>query len=155
MKTPTTLNKPLKAAHPFDASSALLFAVLSIGAFSAASTVHAQSATNNPPLTAPANSAPVRPAAPNPGFTPPIPHSATTPSPALAPQLGNPAGASALQAQNSQAGAAFARADTNKDGQLSPQEAVMLPAISEKFQALDRNRDKFLSLEEFVLATRS
>ena len=32
MKTPTTVNTPSrKAAHPFDASSALLFAVLSIG----------------------------------------------------------------------------------------------------------------------------
>lgn len=151
MKTPTTLNnRPLKAAHPFDASSALLFAVLSIGAFTAASTAHAQSATNNPPLTAPANNS-TRPAAPALGVTPPIPHSATTPSPAMAPQLGG----TAQQVQNSQAGVAFARADANRDGQLSPQEAVMLPAISEKFEALDRNKDKFLSLEEFALATKS
>lgn len=153
MKTPTTANtKPLKAAHPFDASSALLFAVLSIGAFTAASTVHAQSATNNPPLTAPANN--TRPAAPSLGVTPPIPHSATTSSPALAPQLGGTA-SSTQQVQNSQIGVAFARADANRDGQLSPQEAVMLPAISQKFEALDRNKDKFLSLEEFALATRS
>ncbi|EJE51491.1 hypothetical protein PMI14_03844 [Acidovorax sp. CF316] len=153
MKTPTTLNtKPLKAAHPFDASSALLFAVLSIGAITAAPSAHAQSATNNPPLTAPANA--TRPAAPSLGVTPPIPHSATTPSPALAPQLGGTAGTT-QQVQNSQAGVAFARADANRDGQLSPQEAVMLPAISEKFEALDRNKDKFLSLEEFALATKS
>lgn len=150
MKTPTTLNTKLKAAHPFDASSALLFAVLSIGALSAAPGVRAQSASANPPLTAPAP-ATTRQTAPTMGVTPPIPHTATTPSPALAPQLGG----TAMQAQNSQAGVAFARADTNKDGRLSPQEAVMLPAISEKFEALDRNKDKFLSLEEFALATRS
>lgn len=155
MKTPTTLNtsKPLKAAHPFDASSALLFAVLSIGGFTAVSSAHAQTAQSNPPLTAPANSN-ARTAAPSGGVTPPIPHSATTPSPALAPQFGGTANTT-QQVQNSQAGAAFARADTNRDGQLSPQEAVMLPAISEKFEALDRNKDKFLSLEEFALATKS
>lgn len=153
MKTPTTVNTPSrKAAHPFDASSALLFAVLSIGAFTAASTAHAQSATNNPPLTAPANG--TRPAAPSLGVTPPIPHSATTPSPALAPQLGGTTN-STQQVQNSQAGVAFSRADANRDGQLSPQEAVMLPAISQKFEALDRNKDKFLSLEEFALAAKS
>lgn len=153
MKTPTTLNtQPLKAAHPFDASSALLFAVLSIGAFTAASTAHAQTTQANPPLIAPANSP--RPAAPSLGVTPPIPHSATTPSPALAPQLGGTA-STTQQVQNSQAGVAFSRADANRDGQLSPQEAVMLPAISQKFEALDRNKDKFLSLEEFALATKS
>lgn len=148
MKTTTSRHPSPKVAHPFDASSALLFAVLSIGALAAAPRVHAQTATNNPPLTAPANSA-ARPTPPSQAVVPPIPHTATTPSPALAPQIGT-----TTQAQNSQAGAAFARADTNKDGQLSPQEAVMLPAISEKFEALDRNKDKFLSLEEFALATK-
>ncbi len=153
MKTPVTMNtQPRKAAHPFDASSALLFAMLCVGAFTAASTAHAQSATHNPPLTAPANS--TRPAAPSLGVTPPIPHSATTPSPALAPQLGGTARSSS-QGQNSQTGVAFSRADANRDGQLSQQEAVMLPAISQKFEALDRNKDKFLSLEEFALAAKS
>jgi len=153
MKTPTTVNTPSrKAAHPFDASSALLFAVLSIGAFSAVSSAHAQTSANNPPLTAPANS--TRSAAPSQGVTPPIPHSATTASPALAPQLGGTASPT-QQVQNSQAGVAFSRADANRDGQLSPREAVMLPAISQKFEALDRNKDKFLSLEEFALAAKS
>ncbi|MFN9475836.1 EF-hand domain-containing protein [Acidovorax sp.] len=154
MKTSTTVNtKPLKDAHPFDASSALLFAVLSIGAFAVAPYAHAQGASSNsnPPLTAPASNTARPAAAPGVGVTPPIPHTATTPSPALAPQLGG----TAQQVQNSQAGVAFARADANRDGQLSPQEAVMLPAISQKFEALDRNKDKFLSLEEFALATKS
>lgn len=153
MKT-TSMKKTLKAAHPFDASSALLFAVLSIGAVSA---VYAQTTSNNPPLTAPANSTQTRPAAQNPGFAPPMPagNSATTPSPALAPRLGSANTHPAPQAQSSQAGVAFTRADANKDGKLSAKEAVMLPAISEKFEALDSNKDKFLSLEEFALATKS
>ncbi len=151
MKT-MSMKKTLKAAHPFDASSALLFAVLSIGAVSAA---YAQTSSSNPPLTAPANSAQTRPATQSPGFAPPMPAGATTSSPALAPRLGSANTNPPLQAQGSQAGVAFTRADANKDGKLSAKEAVMLPAISEKFEALDSNKDKFLSLEEFALATKS
>lgn len=101
MKT-MSMKKTLKAAHPFDASSALLFAVLSIGAISAASTAQAQTSTTNPPLTAPASNTQTRPATKNSGFAPPIPTGATTSSPALAPQLGNPGGKAAVQAQKSQ-----------------------------------------------------
>ena len=46
--------------------------------------------------------------------------------------------------------AAFAAADTNKDGKLSKEEASQLPAIAARFEELDRNKDGFLSLEEFM-----
>lgn len=46
--------------------------------------------------------------------------------------------------------AAFAAADTNKDGKLSKAEASPLPAIAARFEELDRDKDGFLSLEEFM-----
>lgn len=46
--------------------------------------------------------------------------------------------------------AAFARADADNDGRLTRQEAAALPEVAAKFEALDRNRDGLLSLEEFA-----
>jgi Ca2+-binding EF-hand superfamily protein len=46
---------------------------------------------------------------------------------------------------------AFARADTNNDGKLSRDEAQRLPAIFLKFDELDKDKDGFLSLEEFAV----
>lgn len=45
--------------------------------------------------------------------------------------------------------AAFVRADVNKDGKLSKEEAERMPAIAAKFAELDKNADGFLSVEEF------
>ena len=45
--------------------------------------------------------------------------------------------------------AAFDRADANHDGKLSAKEAATLPAIGNRFEALDKNKDGFLSHEEF------
>jgi hypothetical protein len=45
--------------------------------------------------------------------------------------------------------AAFARTDANGDGRLTPDEAEHMPAIAMLFVQLDRNKDGFLSLEEF------
>ena len=49
--------------------------------------------------------------------------------------------------------AAFARADTNQDGKLSRAEAARLPEIAARFDELDRDKDGFLSLEEFLVGT--
>jgi Ca2+-binding EF-hand superfamily protein len=46
--------------------------------------------------------------------------------------------------------AAFARADTNGDGRLSREEVQRLPAIAAQFDALDEDKDGFLSLDEFA-----
>ncbi|MDP1742826.1 MAG: EF-hand domain-containing protein [Polaromonas sp.] len=51
--------------------------------------------------------------------------------------------------------AAFARADTNKDGKLSRQEATRLPAVEQGFDQIDTNKDQFVSREEFEAAIKS
>lgn len=44
---------------------------------------------------------------------------------------------------------AFERADRNRDGQLTAQEAGTLPAIAQRFQELDADRNGALSRAEF------
>jgi len=44
----------------------------------------------------------------------------------------------------------FGRTDANGDGKLSKEEAVKLPAIAAKFDEFDKNKDGFLSLDEFA-----
>lgn len=46
----------------------------------------------------------------------------------------------------------FLRADTDKDGKISKAEAAPFGAIAERFVELDRNKDGFLSVAEFVSA---
>ena len=55
----------------------------------------------------------------------------------------------------SSAAAAFDRADADRNGMLSPQEASTFPAIGERFQSLDKNQDKMLSREEFEAGAKS
>jgi hypothetical protein len=47
---------------------------------------------------------------------------------------------------------AFKRADANSDGKLSKTEAARLPAIADRFEALDSDKDGFLSMNEFMAA---
>lgn len=51
--------------------------------------------------------------------------------------------------------AAFKRADANRDGQLSRQESEHFPALTHRFEQLDRNSDGFLSPDEFHQAAGS
>jgi Ca2+-binding EF-hand superfamily protein len=48
--------------------------------------------------------------------------------------------------------AAFKRADTNGDGKLSKAEAAIFPVIAERFDALDKDKDGFLTPVEFSAA---
>jgi hypothetical protein len=50
---------------------------------------------------------------------------------------------------------AFVRADTNKDGQLSAQEAAKLPAIGQRFKELDTDKNGSLSRDEFEKGANS
>jgi hypothetical protein len=72
---------------------------------------------------------------------------------AQAPSAPRPAPRASVQAPDPEpvsAEAAFRRADTNKDGRLSREEAAALPAILARFDELDGNKDGYLSLEEFM-----
>ena len=51
--------------------------------------------------------------------------------------------------------AAFAKADTNKDGKLDKKEAQMMPSVADRFEQLDVNGDGFISREEFNKAAGS
>ena len=46
--------------------------------------------------------------------------------------------------------AAFDRADTNKYGKLSRTEAENLPAVAQRFEQIDTDRDTFVSREELM-----
>jgi EF hand len=49
----------------------------------------------------------------------------------------------------------FAKADTNHDGKLSREESKMLPAISEKFDILDKDKDGSLNVGEFTAGVKA
>ena len=66
-----------------------------------------------------------------------------------------PSRPSAPDPQPTAAEAAFHRADTNKDGKLSREEAAAVPAVAARFDEHDANKDGFLSLEEFLLGYTS
>lgn len=81
--------------------------------------------------------------------TPPSP--STSPSTSPAPSA--PAAADGMPANKASAAdvdAAFDRADTNKDGKLSRTEAENLPAVAQRFEQIDTDRDTFISREELT-----
>ena len=80
-------------------------------------------------------------------------HAQSTP-PAATPAAPAAAGGSG-KASAKDLDAAFARADTNKDGKLDKKEAEMMPAIAERFGQLDADSDGFISREEFNKAAGS
>ncbi|HJV70613.1 EF-hand domain-containing protein [Ideonella sp.] len=49
----------------------------------------------------------------------------------------------------------FAKADTNHDGKLSREESKMLPAIADKFDMIDKDKDGSLSLAEFTVGIKA
>ena len=59
------------------------------------------------------------------------------------------------QSSSTAASTAFLRADINKDGQLSLQEAAQLPAIAQRFKELDTDHNGALSLSEFEKGANS
>jgi ABC-type phosphate transport system substrate-binding protein len=103
----------------FDARSVLLFTALSLGG---AAALQAQTA----PAAAPK-------AQGGPSYGP------TTSS----------TNSTAPTATGSSSPAAFDRADANADGKLSAEEAATLPAIGNRFEQLDADRDSSLSRTEF------
>jgi hypothetical protein len=52
-------------------------------------------------------------------------------------------------------GAAFDRADTNQDGKLTRQESARFPAVEQRFEQIDSNKDQLVSREEFEAALKS
>ena len=50
--------------------------------------------------------------------------------------------------------AAFTKADANGDGKLTKDEAIKMPEIAGKFEALDKDKDGALTLAEFAAGYR-
>ena len=85
---------------------------------------------------------------------PPSPASPTSPPSQVAPS-GNSTTPGAVPQNRATAQdieAAFKRADANKDGKLDRQEAEHFPAVAQRFEQIDTNRDTFISLAELAKA---
>ena len=73
----------------------------------------------------------------------------TAPAKPAAPTAPAPAGNTAASPDNAKAMEAFTRADKNKDGKLSKEEAESLPAVAQRFESIDLDKDGFISKVEF------
>ena len=85
---------------------------------------------------------------------PPSPASPTSPPSKVAPAAtsGNAGAVPQNRATTQDIEAAFNRADANKDGKLDRQEAEHFPAVAQRFEQIDTNRDTFISLAELAKA---
>ena len=70
-------------------------------------------------------------------------------------QSATPAAPEAPAADKATIDAAFQRADVNGDNKLSREEAARMPAIAARFADFDKNKDGFLSVEEFSAGATS
>ena len=113
----------------FDTRSVMLFAAISLGGAGALQAQGQTSSSSSPAF------GPTEKSAPSSGSSPKF-------------SIG---GSASPQA----ASMAFDRADANKDGQLSPQEAAKLPAIGQRFKELDADQNGTLSREEFEKGANS
>jgi hypothetical protein len=123
----TTATQHSKHSIPhFELRSVLLVAALAVGAAGAA---RAQTAAPSPasPNSPPSKVAPAAPSA-NSGAVP------------------------QNRATTQDVEAAFNRADANKDGKLDRQESEHFPAVAQRFEQIDTNRDTFISLAELAKA---
>ena len=62
--------------------------------------------------------------------------------------------APAASADTAKALEAFNRADKNKDGKLSKEEADSMPAVAQKFAEFDADKDGFISKAEYLDAIK-
>lgn len=66
-----------------------------------------------------------------------------------------PAGPAAASPDTAKYMEAFARADKNADGKLSKEEAENLPAIAQRFDQIDADKDGSISQAEYLSALKS
>jgi hypothetical protein len=118
----------------FEARSVMLFAACALGTAMGAHAQTPDSPTYRPAYTVAQST---------------IGPAATTPS------AGTQAPGAAAGGTNTAEAAAFARADKDRDGKLSRAEAEQLPAVSQRFDQLDTNKDNFLSRDEFDKGVKS
>jgi Ca2+-binding EF-hand superfamily protein len=71
-----------------------------------------------------------------------------------APSSPAPTSSSATSADNARYSEAFARADKNNDGKLSKEEAENLPALAQRFEQIDTDKDGFISKAEYMDALK-
>ena len=122
----TVKNHSIPNFGHFEFGSVVLIAALAMGAATAAR------AQNSPP-------SPARPGSPPAQMAPSATSTAIPPN----------------RVTHKDLEAAFNRADTNRDDKLDRQEAEHFPALAQRFELIDTDRDTFISRGEFSKAAGS